>query len=164
MSTEAFITPPYDPALFNTLLALNNDHGLELAFETETSFASLLKRASFVRAHPNGLAFLVGFHQDCDYDNPNFRWLRSRFPRFNYIDRVVVSEAARGQGVARELYGAFEAEARANNRERLVCEINSEPANPASDSFHQALGFKPVGEQRLEGKGKTVRYWAKELA
>lgn len=160
---EGFAKPPFSPELFNKLLALNNLHGLELAFETDARLYDLFKRASFVRAHVGGMAFLVGFHQGCDYDNPNFHWLRQHFSSFNYIDRVVVSAAARGRGMARSLYSAFEQDARANNLERLVCEINSDPPNPASDSFHQVLGFQPVGEQRLESKGKTVRYWAKEL-
>jgi uncharacterized protein len=160
---EAFLKPPLAPELVTKLLALNNAHALELSFETDASFTALLNRASFICADPEGLALLVGFHQDCDYNNPNFHWLKNHFPKFNYIDRVVVSEAARGRGLARALYSAFEQDARTNKLERLVCEINSDPPNLASDSFHHALGFKPVGEQRLEAKGKTVRYWAKEL-
>jgi uncharacterized protein len=160
---DVFAQPPFGQELFSRLLALNNAHARELALETETSFAALLNRASFVRAEPDGLAMLIGFHQDCDYNNPNFHWLQKRFTRFNYIDRVVVSSAARGRGLARALYSAFEQDADTHNLERLVCEINAVPPNPASDSFHQALGFKPVGEQVLEDRGKTVRYWAKEL-
>ena len=52
----------------------------------------------------------------------------------------------------------------AEGRERLVCEINSEPPNPQSDAFHRKLGFHAGRSQVLEGKGKTVRYWARELS
>jgi len=75
----------------------------------------------------------------------------------------VVDTALQGRGLGRALYAAFEADAHANGRERLVCEINSVPPNPLSERFHMTLGFKPVGEQLLEGTGKTVRYWVKEL-
>jgi uncharacterized protein len=160
---EVFLEPPFPPELFIKLLALNNDNAQELVFETEANFARLLGIASFVRAEPDGLAMLVGFDQRSDYPSPNFQWFKNLYKRFNYIDRIVVSQPARGRGLARSLYSSFEQNAHENQLERLVCEINCDPPNPASDSFHQALGFKPVGEQRLEAKSKTVRYWAKEL-
>jgi uncharacterized protein len=158
-----FVAPPFGAELQARLLALNNDHAEELSYKTAEQFADLLDRASVVLAEPQGLALLVGFHQHCTYDNPNFAWLKTRYARFIYIDRVVVSEAARGQGLARSLYGLLEDQALRDTCERLVCEINAVPPNPQSDAFHQKLGFTPVGEQVLEDRGKTVRYWAKEL-
>ena len=145
------------------LLALNNAHAEELSYKTSEDFAALLAAASFVRAEAQGLALLVGFAEACSYDNDNFRWLKRCYSRFNYIDRVVVSEKARGQGLARRLYGLFEEVTRTDGRERLVCEINAVPPNPASDAFHTALGVRPVGERVLPGGAKAVRYWAKEL-
>ena len=145
------------------MLALNNAHAEELSWKTADEFRALLAAASHVRAEANGLALLVAFHEGCSYDNPNFAWLSERFTRFNYIDRVVVSERARGQGLARQLYDELERQTRADGRQRMVCEINSRPPNPASDAFHLKLGFHPVGEQHLEDRHKTVRYWAKEL-
>ncbi len=44
----------------------------------------------------------------------------------------------------------------------MVCEINSDPPNPASERFHRALGFEQVGEALLEN-GKTVSYMACQL-
>jgi predicted GNAT superfamily acetyltransferase len=158
-----FATPPFDADVFEALLALNNDHAEELSYKTPQGFRELMDAASHVRAEPSGLALLVAFHEGCVYDSPNFVWFKARFQRFYYIDRVVVSEEARGQGLARKLYGGLEAEAKACGRQRLVCEVNAVPANPDSDAFHRALGFEPVGEQHLGDRGKTVRYWAKEL-
>ncbi|MFT3987573.1 GNAT family N-acetyltransferase [Aestuariivirga sp.] len=158
-----WLEPPYTEELSGKLLALNNAHAEELSFKTAEGFAKLIVSASFVRAAADGLAFLIGFHEGCHYDSPNFQWLKRRFPRFNYIDRVAVSAEARGRGLARALYGEFEKDTRAQGRERLVCEINSVPPNPQSDAFHRALGFSPVGEQHLGDRDKTVRYWAKEL-
>ena len=111
-----------------------------------------------------GLALIVAFDESCIYDNPNFAWLKARFERFYYIDRVVVAGAARGRGLARAIYAELEDRARREGRERLVCEINSVPPNPQSDAFHEALGFQPVGSQELAGTGKTVRYWAREFS
>lgn len=157
-----FIAPPFAAEIQERLLALNNAHAVELSYKTPEGFADLLARASHVRAEADGLALIVAFDEACSYDNANFFWLKERFPRFYYIDRVVVSEAARGRGLARRFYSELEERARAGGRERLVCEINSVPPNPQSDAFHQALGFEPVGE-REAGEGKVVRYWAREL-
>lgn len=159
----ALVTPPFTEDIFERLLRLNNDHAEELSYKTPEGFRELIDAASHVRAEATGLALIVAFNEACAYDNPNFRWLKARFPRFNYIDRVVVSGEARGLGLARLLYAGLEAETRETGRERMVCEINSVPPNPQSDAFHTALGFAPVGEQHLEDRGKTVRYWAKEL-
>ena len=163
MTDAVFVAPPFSPDLQALLLALNNEHAAELSYQTGEQFAALLASASVVLAEPQGLALLVGFHDHCTYDNPNFRWLKNHFARFVYIDRVVVSAAARGRGLAKQLYSVLQQRARLDQRERLVCEINSVPPNPNSDAFHQNLGFLPVGEQLLEERGKTVRYWAKEL-
>jgi predicted GNAT superfamily acetyltransferase len=160
---SGFIAPPFESRLFATLLALNNAHAEELSYQTPEAFRDLLSRASHVRAEPRGLALLVAFNERCSYDNPNFNWLRARFPQFNYIDRVVVHESARGLGHARTLYAGLEKHTLAERRQRLVCEINLIPPNPNSDAFHLALGFIPAGEQVLAGKSKTVRYWVKEI-
>lgn len=158
------LSPPYTDDLFERLLALNNAHAEELSYKSPRDFALLLAAASHVRAERQGLALIVAFDDGCTYDNPNFAWLKQRFQHFYYIDRVVVSDAARGRGLARAFYDELAARAAAEGRERLVCEINSEPPNPQSDAFHRKLGFHPVGSQVLDGKGKTVRYWARELS
>ena len=106
MSTEiALISPPYTEELSGRLLALNNAHAEELSYKTPEDFRALLAVASHVRAAADGSALIVAFHEGCTYDNPNFAWLKARFSRFYYIDRVVVGTAVRGRGLARRLYG-----------------------------------------------------------
>jgi len=161
---SGLLAPPFDGGLFKSLLALNNAHAEELSYKTAGDLLALFHAASHVRAEAAGLALFVAFDDGCSYDNPNFAWFRSRYSRFYYIDRVVVDAAARGRGLARLLYDDLERRARREGRERLVCEINASPPNPQSDSFHCALGFVPVGEQRLADRGKTVRYWAKNVS
>ena len=158
------LEPPFNGAVVAAMLTLNNAYAKELSFKSQSEFIDLLAAASHVRALPDGEAFIVAFHEECTYDNPNFEWFKKRFDRFYYIDRVVVAQAQRGKGVARQFYADLEKTARVENRARLVCEINSVPANPASDNFHLDLGFLPVGEQVMSASSKTVRYWSKQLA
>ena len=108
-------------------------------------------------------AFLLAFDQDADYDSPNFLWFRSRYPRFVYVDRIVVAPLARGRGHARRLYDDLFRHALRAGHERVVCEVNSEPPNPASDAFHATLGFSEVGAATIHDGSKTVRYLARQL-
>ena len=151
-----------DPALFGDLLALNNAHARELSWLTPERLAELVDMAFAARQIAPARALLLAFDQRAAYDSANFLWLRDRFERFVYIDRVVVSVAARGRGLARRLYADLAAEARTAGHVRLVCEINADPPNPASDAFHERLGFTTLGRATLSG-GKVVRYCGLDL-
>lgn len=161
----AVLTPAVAPiatADEAAVLALNNLHAQELSLLDRARLRHLLRQA-FLAAHIGECdAFIIAFDQDADYDSPNFLWFRSRFDRFVYVDRIAVSEAARGQGLARLLYGELFARARDAGHDRVVCEVNSDPPNPQSDAFHAALSFSMIGEAMLAG-GKRVGYLEKRI-
>ncbi len=69
----------------------------------------------------------------------------------------------RKRGLANRLYDDLFRAAAAAGHERVVCEVNSDPPNPASDAFHAALGFGEVGRAGIHGGAKTVRYLARSL-
>ncbi len=145
------------------LLALNNAHAMELSWLDAERFAQMVGQAFLARRVCEADAFLLAFDQDADYDSPNFLWFRARYDRFIYVDRVVVASSARGRGLARSLYlGLFDAALEAGHG-RIVCEVNADPPNPASDAFHARLGFAPVGAAAIGG-AKTVRYLSRALA
>lgn len=154
------IEPVDTEAAEDAFLSLNNAHAVELSWLEPDRLRVLLARAFRARrvAHD---AFLLAFDRDADYDSPNFRWFRARYPRFVYIDRVVVADAARGRGLARLLY--LDLFAAAAGHERIVCEVNSDPPNPASDAFHRAMGFAEVGSAAIHDGTKTVRYLSRAL-
>src|ERR1700744_3214059 len=150
--------------LADALLALNNEHAQELSWLTPERLSHLVRQAFFARRFAHADAFLIAFDQDAKYDSPNFLWFRERYPRFVYIDRIVVAATARGRGLAQRLYlDLFEQAARAGH-EPVVCEINLSPPNPGSDAFHAALGFAEVGSAAIHGGAKTVRYLARTLS
>ena len=111
----------------------------------------------------DGNAFLLAFDQRADYDSPNFLWFRQRYRRFLYIDRVVVSARMRGRGHARALYLNLFACARRSEHTRVICEVNSDPPNPASDAFHLAMGFTEVGGAVIQQGSKTVPYLSRTI-
>ena len=149
------------PGDYGWLHALNKANEVELSPLTEAGVAALVAAATYARQTESG-AFLIAFDQDGDYDSPNFLWFRERYDRFLYVDRIAVAETHRRRGLAAALYDDLFAFAATRGEARIVCEVNSDPPNPGSDAFHAARGFVVVGEARLEDRGKSVRYLAKE--
>lgn len=139
------------------LLALNNEHAAELSWLGPDDLSSLLRTAYHARIGSDQSCFLIAFDDQAAYASPNFQWFRERFARFVYVDRVAVSAAARGRGWARLLYADLFRQARADGHERICCEVNLDPPNPASDRFHAGLGFHQIGTATLPN-GKTVTY------
>ena len=123
----------------------------------------MIRAAFVVRRIGRADAFLLAFDQDADYDSPNFMWFRDRYKRFVYVDRIVVAPSARGRGYARQLYTDLFEQASRTGHTRVVCEVNADPPNPASDAFHAALGFTAVGSAAIHGGSKTVTYFSRDL-
>ena len=147
-----------DTPLRKALLALNNAHAQELSWLEPERLQYLVKHAFLARRIGNLDAFLLALDQDAAYDSPNFQWFCARYPRFAYVDRIVVAASARGSGCARRLYqDLFEHAAKAGHRQ-VFCEVNQSPPNPESDAFHAALGFVEVGTASVYGGSRTVRY------
>ena len=152
-----------DLPLGEALLALNNAHARELSWLAPERLAHLVGQACLARRIGLLDAFALALDQDADYDSPNFQWFRARYPRFVYVDRIVVAASARGRGYARKLYDDLFQHARRAGHERVVCEVNSRPPNPESDGFHAALGFIGVGSAAIHNDSKTVRYLLRDL-
>lgn len=143
--------------------ALNEAHAVELSSMSAEDFARHTSAAWRVLVSPPAAGFVIALDHTARPDSPNHAWFRARLERFAYIDRVVVDSAARGRGVARALYDAVIAQARADNLPVLTAEVNADPPNPASDAFHDRFGFTVMGEARLADRGKTVRYFSLTL-
>lgn len=147
-----------------SVLALNNKHAAELSWLEAVDLDHLIEQAFFAEAIGDTDAVLIGFDQSADYASVNFLWFKDRYPRFAYIDRIVVADSARGRGLARQLYGRMFAAAVAADHTIIACEVNSQPPNPGSDAFHVALGFAVVGEASIYGGSRSVRYYTRGLA
>ena len=152
------------PGMLPAALALNAAHEAQTGPLDAAALQALCDQAFRVRAVGGGAdALLIALDQSAAYDSPNFIWFRERYDRFVYVDRVIVSPAMRGHGLARRLYAdLFDAAARAGHV-RVCCEVNADPPNPVSEAFHAAMGFTVVGQQDLADRGKSVRYMERPL-
>ena len=99
-------------------------------------------------------AFLLVLGPDCGYDSVNYQWFDQHYDDFAYIDRIVVRDSSRGQGLGTILYEDLFAWAISQKIQNIVCEYNAEPLNEASREFHNALGFQEVS---LETIGQVKR-------
>ena len=119
---------PLEPSA--ALLALNNAHAVELSWLEPERFAAMMAMAFWARQVGTDDAFLIAMDQDAAYDSPNFLWLRARYERFVYVDRVVVADHARGRGLAQRLAGPVDQESLDPRR----ADVNSEIAHEARTS------------------------------
>jgi predicted GNAT superfamily acetyltransferase len=146
------------------ILALNNAHARETSWLEAADLDRLLEQTYLALRVGADDAFLLCFDQSADgYRSPNYLWFRERYPRFAYVDRIIVAEHARGRGLARQLYEELFATAKADGHTIVACEVNSDPPNPGSDAFHAAMGFAQVGSATIYGGKRTVTYLVRNL-
>ncbi len=105
-----------------------------------------------------GVLIVLGASQS--YGSANYTWLDSQFTNFCYVDRIIIAPAGKRKGYGRALYLALEEHAASIGAEMLLCEVNIEPENPQSLSFHASVGWEPF-QDREHGPGKVVRYFKK---
>jgi len=132
---------PIVDGIVPAILALNNAHAVELSWLDVDRLKSMVREAFYARIIGGADAFLLAFDQNARYDSPNYMWFRQRYTRFVYVDRIVVAPSLRGRGYARLLYADLFEQARRAAHQLVVCEVNSDPPNPASDAFHTAFEF-----------------------
>lgn len=102
-------------------------------------------------------AFLMALREGADqYDSENYRWFSSRYVRFLYIDRIVITESYRHMGIGRRLYEAVFAHAKSIGAPFVTCEVDTIPYNAVSLSFHKKMGFREVGTQHVNLNDVTV--------
>jgi len=147
---------------FDWVLALSARHERETG-KLDAEKLRAMRDASYQTTVIDGQGgYLITFDQDGAYDSPNFLWFKERYPRFAYVDRIVVDPNVRRAGHARALYEHLFERARRDGHSLVACEVNVDPPNPGSDAFHARMGFEEVGRALL-GNAKTVRYLTRGL-
>jgi uncharacterized protein len=156
---------PATPSDYAAILRLNDDAVPAVNSITECRLACLHRQSAYLGVARIGrqvAGFLLALPETADYDSLNFDYFRTRYPRFVYVDRVVIAALRRGAGLGVRLYADLVSRIEAEC-ELLTCEVNLRPPNPLSLKFHQRLGFEAVDEQDTEGGSKRVCLMAKRL-
>lgn len=101
-------------------------------------------------------AFLIAIREGKPYDSENYLWFSRQYPRFLYVDRIVIAEEFRAAGLGRRLYDAVKRHAEKTGVGVVTCEVDTIPYNETSLKFHEAMGFREVGEQIIRGGAVKV--------
>lgn len=147
------------------ILALNNAAGVTILGLSREKLAKLCRRAGYLRvAEVDGqlAGFLIALREDTEYSSPNFSWFKEHYPRFVYIDRIVIDHRFRGHGLGRILYADVTSYAEVRVPV-LTCEVFLEPRDDVALLFHGSQGFQEVGQQVMPGVGRRVSLLAKTL-
>lgn len=147
------------PADFDRILQINQDSVHFLSPLTPERLAWLHAMAASHRVVEDAGrvdAFLLTFREGAAYDSPNYRWFAQHYPRFLYVDRIVVAPGCQGRGLAPRLYDDLWTIAGRLGAPCIALEIDSDPPNPVSARFHARYGFAEVGSQWVAGGTKRV--------
>jgi hypothetical protein len=155
------------PDDFPAVLALNAEAVRYLSPLSEARLTHLHRQSACHRVvvlDGRVAAFLLALREGADYDSVNYLWFAERYPRFLYVDRVVVHADLRGQGLGCALYDDLISLAARARVPHITCEFDLEPPNPASHAFHRRYGFREVGRQLVAGGTKEVSLQLREGA
>ena len=90
--------------------------------------------------------FVITVPPGAEYESSRYRWFEDKLvDDYVYLDRIVVSEEHRREGVASKLYEEIEGE--------LPVALEVYETNDVSLAFHESRGFAEVGA--LDHDGKT---------
>lgn len=149
----------------DSVLALNNAVGPRILPLDATRLRWFHTHASYFRvAEIDGVVagFLIAMRENTAHTSPNFLWFRERYPEFVYIDRIVIAESYRRDGLGRILY----CDVNSYSEVRvplLTCEVFLEPRDDAAVLFHGTYGFNEVGQHVMADVGRPVSLLAKSL-
>ena len=104
------------------------------------------------------VGYIITYRADQEYDGDEFNWFKQNFSDFLYIDQIAIAASARRLQVGTQLYRHIEQVAQELELTSLVCEVNLEPPNPMSLSFHSRQGFGEVGTMATQdGRRVSLR-------
>ena len=149
----------FDASDLDWLLNLNNASVPHVNHMERERLADIVALSAYARialqdGEPSGA--LIALWPGTTYASSYYRWFNEHHADFLYIDRVMIDATTRKGGHGRRLYADIESFARAEGARHLACEVNSQPPNPVSMHFHEALGFRPVAELTNDDRTKCV--------
>jgi uncharacterized protein len=154
------------PADFASILAINSAAVPNVASPNESELKRLIGVGDLVLVAEDAgriVGYLIGMLDTARYDGEEFQhFTRLAADSFLYIDQIAVLMHARHQGVGSHLYADAIRWSVERGIARLCCEVNLQPENPSSLSFHRKHGFDDVGRLKT-ADGRLVALLSKEV-
>ncbi len=149
---------PLTPADHAWLLHLNERNVEVLSPMDQARLDALIAwgaRALVVQHDGRRAGFVLTFEPGTAYDSAYYTWFAATYDDFVYLDRIVLDDGFRRLGLGSRVYDALEAELAGRP---LLLEVNVDPPNDASLSFHAGRGYVEVS--RLGDEGRRVALMA----
>jgi uncharacterized protein len=152
---------------FPAILALNLEMEQYLSPLTEELLSKLHALAVYHRViqtkQEEVAGFLLALREGADYGSVNYLWFAHHYPKFLYIDRVVIAPAHQGKKLGHLLYQDLFNFARSQQIDTVTCEFDIDPPNETSRRFHSQFGFHEVATQRVANGKKQVSLQISQL-
>ena len=147
MSNAQPIIRTIQPSDFLKVLEINNSNVPAVSELTLEKLHYLVEHSlhAFVVEHQRICGFCITFAPNAPYDSVNYQWFQDTYSDFVYLDRIAFNPEAQGKGFGKLLYSYIETSMSTEAPSPLCCEVNTQPPNPGSLRFHQAIGFEEVG-------------------
>jgi uncharacterized protein len=133
---------------FDSIVHLNQNALEGVGPLDNESLSSLVKMSdqALVVDTDGGIAgFVITLPPGADYDSSRYRWFEDALDDdYVYLDRIVVSQEHRREGVASRLYEEIE------GAQPVALEVYE--TNDVSLAFHESRGFEEVGALTHDGK------------
>ena len=137
------------------LYELNQQNIPELgSLDDADQLKSLIEIAflTIILKHKNQIiGFCLLFREGSSYNSPNYIYYNTKYDKFIYVDRVVVSSDFTNNGGGKLIYNQVFKIAVEENL-TVCCEVNEKPLNEISLAFHKKLGFYKTHEKEYPKK------------
>ena len=104
------------------------------------------------------VGFIICMREGSAYWSENYKFFTRRLKKFLYVDRVVINERHRRAGLGKTIYEDIFTQAR-NDNLPIALEVNTQPVNQPSLSFHEKMGFDKIGAKDFDDH--SVAYFIK---
>jgi len=144
---DSNVIRPINPADLDTIVDINQS-ALEgvgpLDYESAALLVKKADQAVVLDVEGDIAGFVITLPTGADHESSRYDWFEDRLDDYVYLDRIVVADTHRRQGVASRLYDAVESE--------LPVALEIYETNDVSLEFHRQRGYRQIGELMHAGK------------
>ncbi|WP_188113543.1 GNAT family N-acetyltransferase [Nocardioides humilatus] len=144
---ESTVIRPINPTDLDTIVDINQG-ALEgvgpLDYESAALLVKQSDQALVLDVAGDVAGFVITLPTGATYESSRYEWFEDRLEDYVYLDRIVVADTHRRQGVASCLYDAVEAD--------LPVALEVYETNDVSLAFHHSRGYRQIGDLMHAGK------------
>ena len=159
---EALTDSNNSDAQFQAIYALNQANTPEVgSLESTEDLKKLIELSAYNLLVLKGVeivGFIICMREGSTYGSENYIFFTKRLKKFLYVDRVVIDEHHRREGLGKAIYHEIFNQAKKDNLP-IALEVNTQPINQPSLDFHEKMGFDRIGAKDFNDH--SVAYFVK---